>query len=86
MRVEFENSQGKRRVIGTGDSIVDCWNIIHKFIDDHNYKSYYQRINEHEDGSLWIDVGSWCEFFWITEDGKKLTVKDCYDLPKIEVE
>lgn len=75
MRVEFENSRGERREIGTAENGKECWKIISDFLDDHNFKSYYQRISE-DNGSLWIDVGSHTEFFWVVDDDKKLTIKD----------
>lgn len=76
MRIEFENSKGERRKIGEAVTIQGCLKIMHKFLDDHNYKSYYQRFSETEDGSIWIDVGSHTEFFWIVDENKKLTMKD----------
>ena len=40
-------------------------NEINKFLDDHNYKSYYMNVCEDDNGRLRIDVGSWSEFFYI---------------------
>ena len=37
---------------------------INKFLDDHNYKSYYMQVCE-DNGRLMIDVGSWSEFFYL---------------------
>jgi hypothetical protein len=34
-----------------------------KFLDDHNYKSYYTRMWKDEQGNTWYDVGSHTEFF-----------------------
>ena len=34
-----------------------------KFLDDHNYKSYYTRMWNDEHGNTWYDVGSYTEFF-----------------------
>lgn len=81
MRVEFENSKGERREIGEGVTMRGCFQIIRKFLDDHNFTSYYQRISEEENGSIWVDVGSHTEFFWIVDDNKKLTLKD-YEVDK----
>ena len=36
---------------------------INKFLDDHNYKSYYTRMWKDEQGNTWYDVGSHTEFF-----------------------
>lgn len=68
MKVEFENSQGKRRVIGEAKNKQDAWKIIKNFLDDHNYKSYYQRVslNPYE-RYVWMDVGSWSESFYLTD-------------------
>ncbi len=68
MQIEFENSNGERRVIGTAKTVQGCIKIMQKFLDDHNFKSYYQRYTEKPDGSIWIDVGSHTEFFWIVNE------------------
>ena len=36
---------------------------IHKFLDEHHFKSYYTRTWNTEDGNRWYDVGSHTEFF-----------------------
>ena len=41
-------------------------NAIGKFLDENNYKYYYKRIFE-DDGRIWIDFGSWSEFFVIDD-------------------
>ena len=62
----------KRRIVAEFDTKDEMWALIKKFMDDHNFKSYYQRIwIEEETNTLWIDVGSHTEFFVIqnpTED------------------
>lgn len=66
MKVEFENSKGERREIGTSDTAQGCFQIINDFLTAHNFKSYYKRVSETENkGELWIDVGSHTEFFYI---------------------
>lgn len=68
MKVEFENSKGERREIGTSDTTQGCFQIISDFLTEHNFKSYYTRVSETEnEGELWIDVGSHSEFFYITQ-------------------
>ena len=37
---------------------------IKKFLDDHNFQSYYTRI-WYENGYTWYDVGSHTEFFFV---------------------
>ena len=86
MDVMFGFSPEKRRLIGNAGDVPGCWDIIRRFLKDHNYKSYYQRISEQEDGSLWIDVDSWSEFFWIIDGGKKLTIEDTRNCGKIEAD
>ena len=68
MKVLFENSYGEKREIANVSSIEDCWKAINKFLEKHNYKSYYSRSWKTNDGRTKIDVGSWSEFFYI-EDG-----------------
>ena len=63
MKVYFENSKGKRRVIGENvNTEQEVMKIIQDFLNEHNYKSYYTRT-WHEDGWTWFDVGSHTEFF-----------------------
>lgn len=33
-----------------------------------NYQSYYQRTWTDENGWIWIDVGSWSEFYIVKEE------------------
>ena len=40
---------------------------INDFLDDHNYKSYYQRTWKKDDKTTVVDVGSHTEFFYIQE-------------------
>jgi len=68
MKVEFENSQKKRRVIGEATNKKEAWKIINDFLKDHNYKSYYQRVSPYPDKHyVWMDVGSHSEFFVLTD-------------------
>ena len=63
MKVYFENSEGKRRVIGENISTrQEVMKIIQDFLNEHNYKSYYTRV-WYKDGLTWFDVGSHTEFF-----------------------
>ena len=66
MKLDFENSQGYRRVIGTPDTVNEAFEIIRGFLQDHNYKSYYTRIN-FDDFEWEIDVGSHSEFFYLSD-------------------
>ena len=66
-KVIFENSRHEERETGTADDMNGAYKIIDKFLDDHNYKSYYKNICEIEKGKTRVDVGSWSEFFYIVE-------------------
>jgi len=61
-RVFFLNSAGVKREIGRGRTIKEAKKRIARFLDEKKYKSYYWRFWE-EDGYIWVDVGSWSEFF-----------------------
>lgn len=62
MKLYFKNSQGKERLIAECETTKDVSREIHKFLDDHNYKSYYSRSRGDEE-KVMIDVGSYSEFF-----------------------
>lgn len=61
----FENSQGKRREIGKPKTEKGIFKLIHQFLNEHNFKSYYTRIWLNPDNELEkiYDVGSHSEFF-----------------------
>ena len=65
-KVIFENSRHEEREIGTAVSMDDAYSVIDKFLDEHNFKSYYKRVLE-ENGRNKVDVGSWSEFFYIVK-------------------
>ena len=62
MKLYFQNSRGVERLIAEPSNREEVVKEINKFLDDHNYKSYYTRVWE-EDGRLMIDVGSHTEGF-----------------------
>ena len=62
MRLYFKNSEGKVRLIAECETVKDVGREIQKFLDDHNYKSYYCR-SWGDDKKVVIDVGSHSEFF-----------------------
>ena len=64
MKVYFENSNGERRPISDEiTSRAEAFDAINKFLDDHNYASYYMRMWCDDEGWTWFDVGSHTEFF-----------------------
>lgn len=66
-KVIFENSRHEEREIGTAVYIQGAYKIIDKFLEEHNFKSYYKNVCEIEKGKIRVDVGSWSEFFYIVE-------------------
>lgn len=63
-KVYFENKFMERRAIGECSNTSELWSVINKFLDDHNFKSYYSRLN-YLDNEVQIDVGSHSEFFYV---------------------
>lgn len=67
--VRFINNQRQAREIGQAETLDQVYEIIKKFLDDHNYVSYYTR-RWTVDGVMWFDVGSHTEFFtWGDREG-----------------
>lgn len=66
-KVIFENSRHEEREISTAVDMEGAYKIIDKFLDEHNFKSYYKNVYEIEKGKTRVDVGSWSEFFYIQE-------------------
>ena len=62
MKLYFQNSRGVERLIAEPLNKQEVNKEIDKFLDDHNFKSYYTRVWE-ADGRLVFDVGSHTEFF-----------------------
>ena len=68
MKLYFRNSRGEERMIAEPVDDKECHQEIQKFLDEHNFKSYYTRTWTEPDGSKWYDVGSWSEFFIVRSD------------------
>ena len=62
MKLYFENSKGTRKLISNPPTVKDMWAEINRFLEKHNFKSYYSRVNFCEKEWV-IDVGSHTEFF-----------------------
>ena len=69
LNVMFENSKGQLRIIDTVENEELAFKVINDFLDDHKYKSYYQRTWKKDDKTIVVDVGSHTEFFYIQETG-----------------
>lgn len=66
----FQRSNGEHRLLATGITEQEASKEIKKFIDEHNYTSYYTRVWDVDD-VRWYDVGSWSEFFkWTNKELK----------------
>ena len=63
----FENSEGKKRIIGIAKTEKTAFKIIDDFLKEHNYKYYYKRTWKTDDKTICVDVGSYTEFFYIQE-------------------
>ena len=66
MKLLFQNYEGKERAIADVNSFTEANEEMDKFMSERNFKSYYKRM-WNKDNNLFIDVGSWSEFF-IIED------------------
>lgn len=63
--IYFENFHGIRTQIGEAETMHEVYEIINKFLEKHNYISYYKRLNKL--GSEYqLDVGSHSEFFYFS--------------------
>lgn len=62
----FQRSNGEHRLLVADVTEQEALKEMQKFIDEHNFKSYYTRSWE-KDGVKWFDVGSWTEFFKWTD-------------------
>ena len=65
MKLYFENSEGKRRIIAEPETEECAYKEIHKFCEDRDFKIYYVRTWRILDGALVYDVGSHTEFFYL---------------------
>ena len=66
----FQRSNGEHRLLATDVTEDEAYKEMQKFMDDHNFKSYYTRKWE-KDGVMWYDCGSWTEFFkWTNKELK----------------
>ena len=73
MKLLFQNSQGKERVIAEIDSFEEACSEMDKFMEERSFNSYYKRLWD-RDGRMIVDVGSWTEFFII----EGYTLEDVY--------
>ena len=62
-KLYFEDSYERRRLIGEPKDDKECWNMIHNFCEERNFKIPYVRTWVTENGEKWYDVSSHTEFF-----------------------
>ena len=58
----FECSNGERILLGDNVNNKQACKLIHQFLKEHHYKSYYTRMWQ-KGNEIWHDVGSHTEFF-----------------------
>lgn len=65
MNLYFRDSYNNKRLIASNLKLEkEIWEHIQKFLNEHNFKSYYTRV-WYKDGYTWYDVGSHTEFFLV---------------------
>lgn len=67
MKLYFENSRGKRRIIAEPKTEEDAFEFIHAFCEERDFRIYYTRTWRDEDGLKVFDVGSHTEFFYLDD-------------------
>lgn len=68
MKLNFENSRGVERCIAEVVTLEEAYKEIKKFLDDHNFKSYYTRRWNPQPWHTVFDVGSHTEFFHLYDE------------------
>lgn len=63
MKLYFENSMGKKRLIAEPKTEQEAMQVIKEFCKERDFKIYYTRAWKTPDGFMKYDVGSWSEFF-----------------------
>ena len=58
----FKRCNGERLLLGESITEKEAMILMHNFLDEHNYKSYYTRTYRIEN-EIYYDVGSWTEEF-----------------------
>lgn len=63
MKLYFENSYGKRRIIAEPKTEEEAWEKIHEFCYNRHFTIPYVRSWRDTDGLKWYDVSSHTEYF-----------------------
>ena len=75
LKLYFRNSRGEERLIAECETVQKAHKEIHKFLDSHEYESYYSR-SWGDWASVTIDVGSHSEFFILKGIGHNEYIKE----------
>lgn len=65
LEVKFRNSRDELRTIGKANTREEAFKVIDKFLEEHNFISYYKRTWKPTENETIVDVGSHTEFFHI---------------------
>ena len=70
LKLYFENSYGERKLVGTYSTDSEVPAAINKYVKqiNPNFKIYYYRSYENDNGETVYDVGSWSEFFILVRE------------------
>lgn len=63
MTLYFDNGHEPRRPIGHPSTKKSAYQLVYKFLEEHNYKAPYTREWTNDINETQIDVGSHTEFF-----------------------
>ena len=63
MKLYFENSYGKRRIIAEPETEEEAWEKIYEFCENRHFHIHYTRTWRDTDGLKWYDVSSHTEYF-----------------------
>ena len=68
MKLTYKDKDDKLRFVSNPNSIYEALSDINKYVKELNpsFRIPFKRLN-FEEKEIWIDVGSWSEFFYITE-------------------
>lgn len=67
MKLYFQNSNGKEKLIAEVHSEDEAYQKIKEFCEERDFKIYYVRTWEHNDVK-YFDVGSWSELMVLRND------------------
>ena len=68
MKLYFQNSYEKLKLIAEPTSDKEVFADIKQFLNERNYKLYYTRTWIDKRNNKWFDIGSYTEFFILSEE------------------